>query len=751
MKETIHLHNMTCAGCSARVERAVAQALGVQSSVVNFATERLTVEYDETQTSIQEIGAVVKAAGYDWSPIKDAQTALEEERTKKAQAFSTLKTKTLISLVFALPLLYLAMAHMFPQVFTLPLPAGLMPSAHPLRFAVLQLALVLPIVAAGWRFYYVGYRALWLRAPNMDSLVALGTTAAIVYSLYATFMIATTGNHEWTMQLYFESAGVIITLILLGKTMEALSKGRTGEALRKLAELAPKTAWVLKEQQEIEIPIKDVLVGDVVVVKPGAQIPVDGEVLEGTSSVDESMLTGESMPVDKAAGERVYAASTNVQGRLVVRATSVGADTALAHIVKLVEDAQGSKAPIATLADVVSRYFVPVVLAIAVLAAAAWFIAGQPLSFALTILVSVLVIACPCALGLATPTAIMVATGKGAQHGILVKGGEALEAARKIQTVILDKTGTITEGKPQVTDVKTEATVEAQELISLAAGIEKGSEHPLGAAIVDYAAERDIPPAPLDSFEALAGKGVRGVSEGRVVLVGNSAFMKEQKVVLSPAACKYAEEFSRAGKTPVYVSVDGKLAGSIAVADVVKPTSKAAAAKLEAMGLDVAMITGDNERTAHAIAKEVGIASVMASVLPQDKAAHVSKLQASGQRVAMVGDGINDAPALAQADVGIALGTGTDVALESADIVLMHGNLMDVASAIKLSKATIRNIKQNLFWAFGYNVAGIPLACGLLYLFGGPLLSPMFAAAAMSLSSVSVLANALRLKRFKPY
>ncbi|MCL2818632.1 MAG: copper-translocating P-type ATPase, partial [Actinomycetia bacterium] len=501
-----------------------------------------------------------------------------------------------------------------------------------------------------------------------------------------------------------------------------------------------------------------------VIVKPGTAIPVDGEVLEGFSSVDESMLTGESMPRDIVVGDSIYAASLNSQGRLVVRAASVGSDTALAQIVKLVEEAQQSKAPIAALADVVARYFVPIVLGIAIIAAVAWLLAGATFAFALTILISVLVIACPCALGLATPTAIMVGTGKGAQYGILVKGGEALEAAGTIQTVVLDKTGTITEGRPQVTDILLVEGAESvkgyaapsdsaafADLVGYAAGIERGSEHPVGYAIVQYAINNDIPLTSIDAFQSIAGHGIEGTSGEHAILVGNIKLMHDRQIALPDTSLTAATQLAQAGKTPMYVAIDGHLAGIIAVADVVKATSKAAIAKLKGMGIDVVMITGDSEATAAAIAHQVGIDSVLAEVLPNDKAHAVKSLQSSGRKVAMVGDGINDAPALVQADVGIAIGSGTDVALESADIVLMHNDLTDVATAIELSRRTIRNVKQNLFWAFGYNVAGIPIAAGLLHLFGGPLLNPMFAAAAMSLSSVSVLSNALRLRRFTPH
>ena len=761
MRQTIRVNGMTCAACAARVERAVAQVPEVSSASVNIATERLSVEYDDTRIGLEDIGAVVEKAGYRWDRIEDTQTALDEDRIAKARAVHVIKIKALVSAVFAIPLLYVAMGHMLPGGLQLPLPGFMNPHHHPLTFALIQLALTIPIVIAGWRFYYVGFRALWMRAPNMDSLVALGTSAALIYSLVMTYLIATTGDADLAMQLYFESAGVIITLILVGKLMEAISKGRTSEALKKLMELAPKTAWVIRGEGEdadvVEIPIEEVYPKDRVLIKPGTKIPVDGTVIEGASAVDESMLTGESMPVDKVAGAPVFAASMNAQGRLVVEATSIGADTVLAHIVKLVEDAQESKAPLAAMADVVSHYFVPIVLVVAVVAALAWLIAGQSFAFALTILISVLVIACPCALGLATPTAIMVGTGIGAQNGILIKGGEALEAARNVQTVILDKTGTITEGKPHVTDVisfeeaQVSSGLRADEMMGYAAGIERGSEHPVGFSIVDYAIHNDIVLKTIDMFEAIVGQGVVGRSDGRLILVGNDTLMAGHEIAIDEAQRQQVDELALQGKTPVYVAIDSLLVGIIAVADVVKPHSKTAIAQLKQMDIDVAMITGDNARTAAAIAQQMDIDTVFAEVLPQDKARHVKELQASGRRVAMVGDGINDAPALVQADVGIAIGTGTDVALESAEIVLMRSDLMDVATAIDLSRRTIRNVKQNLFWAFGYNVAFIPIACGLLYIFHGPLLNPMFAAAAMSLSSVSVLTNALRLRRFKPY
>ena len=548
--------------------------------------------------------------------------------------------------------------------------------------------------------------------------------------------------------LYFETAGVIITLILLGKSMEAVSKGRTSEAIKKLMGLAPKTATVIKNGKEIEISIDDVEENDIVLVKPGAKIPVDGEITEGFTSVDESMLTGESMPVDKKVGDSVFAATINKNGLIRFRATKVGDNTALAQIIKLIEDAQQSKAPIAQMADIVSGYFVPTVFVIAIASFALWMLSGETLSFSLTIFVSVLVIACPCALGLATPTAIMVGTGKGAENGILIKGGEALETTHKINTIIFDKTGTITEGKPTVTDIITTGTMDSDSLLQITASAEKGSEHPLGDAIVKSAEDKGLELYPIEHFESITGQGINATIQGKQLLIGNIRLMQEMDIAVE-AVLKDADTLAAQGKTPMYIALDSKLAGIIAVADVVKPGSAKAVKKLMEMGIEVAMITGDNRRTAEAIAKQVGITRVLSEVLPQDKSGEVKKLQQEGRRVAMVGDGINDAPALVQSDIGIAIGSGTDVAMESADIVLMHSDLMDVVTAIQLSKSTIRNIKQNLFWAFAYNVAGIPLAAGVLHIFGGPLLNPIFAAAAMSLSSVSVLSNALRLRRFK--
>ena len=743
---TIPIGGMTCAACSARIEKVVGRIDGVESVSVNLATEEATVLYDAQKVKLSAIKQSIEKAGYKALEI-EKKGAVDEDKIRKEKAVRTLWTKFIVSAVFGALLLYYAMGSMIPWLH-FPIPAFLDHMHYPVRFALVQLLLTLPIIAAGYKFYTVGFMAIIRRSPNMDSLVAMGTSAAILYSLYSAWQLI---NGDMTAMdgLYFETAGVIITLILLGKSLEAVSKGKTSEAIKKLMGLTPKTATVLVNGNEIETPIDEVEIGDIILVRPGEKIPVDGVVSEGHTAIDESMLTGESMPVEKTEGDKVYAASINKNGVIQFRATKVGGDTALAQIIKLVEDAQGSKAPIAQMADIVSGYFVPIVFMIAVLSFAAWFISGEPFVFAMTIFISVLVIACPCALGLATPTAIMVGTGKGAENGILIKGGEALETAHKINTVVLDKTGTITQGKPEVTDILPAPGVKRDYLLRLAASAEKGSEHPLGEAIVRLAESEMLEILKTDKFEAIPGQGIAVEIDGSRILLGNSKLMAEKGIDLSSLQ-SFADTLADEGKTPMFMVVDKKLAGVIAVADVVKPSSAAAIQKLHRMGIEVAMITGDNRKTAEAIAKQVGIDRILAEVMPQDKASEVKKLQAEGKKVAMVGDGINDAPALVQADIGIAIGSGTDVAMESADIVLMKSDLMDVATAIQLSKSTIRNIKQNLFWAFGYNVAGIPIAAGLLFVFGGPLLNPMFAAAAMSMSSVSVLTNALRLKRFKP-
>jgi len=745
---TIPIGGMTCAACAQRVEKAIKKLAGVTEASVNMATEKATVLYNPQQVRLSAIRETIEKAGYQALEINKAD-AVDEDRARKQKEIRTLWTKFSVAAAFSLPLLYIAMVPMLTQYgIRLPYPAGLDPMNYSLIYALLELLLVIPVVGVGYKFYTVGFKSLWQRSPNMDSLIAIGTSAAVLFSLYNTWQIAQ-GRFRAVESLYYETAGVIITLILLGKSLEAVSKGRTSEAIKKLMGLTPKSAIILQDGTEKEIPIDEVEIGDIIVVKPGAKIPVDGTVVDGHTSIDESMLTGESMPVDKKAGDAVYAASLNTTGAIRFKAEKIGGDTALAQIIKLVEEAQGSKAPIAQMADIVSGYFVPIVCAIALVVGIAWYFGtGGDLEFALTIFISVLVIACPCALGLATPTAIMVSTGKGAENGILIKGGEALETAHKINTIVLDKTGTITEGKPTVTDVLTTAGTQAEDLLRLAAAAEKGSEHPLGQAIVASAQAQGLELLKVDHFDSLTGRGIEARITGQIVLAGNRKLMDERGISLAALEAA-SDRLAGEGKTPMYVAVDGRLAGIIAVADVVKASSGAAIAALHKMGIEVAMITGDNKKTAAAIARQVGIDRVLADVLPQDKASEVKMLQSGGRKVAMVGDGINDAPALAQADIGIAIGSGTDVAMESADIVLMRSDLMDVPTAIDLSKKTIRNIKQNLFWAFGYNVVGIPIAAGLLYLFGGPLLNPIFAAAAMSLSSVSVVTNALRLKRFK--
>jgi Cu+-exporting ATPase len=744
---TIPIGGMTCAACAQRVEKALSKLEGVLKASVNLATEKATIDYDAAVVRLSDLRATIEKAGYQALQIQ-REAAVDEDRLRKEREIRILRTKFIVAVIFGLPLLYIAMVPMVSWL-PLPYPRALRPMDFPLIYALVEFALVIPIVIAGNRFYTVGYKALWQRSPNMDSLIAIGTTAAILYSLYSTVQIAL-GNFGAVEGLYFETAGVIIALILLGKMLEAVSKGKTSEAIKKLMGLAPKTATVLRNGAEVETPIEEVEIDDIILVRPGEKIPVDGVVEKGNTAVDESMLTGESMPIDKNPKDRVYAATINKNGMIEFRATGVGSETALAQIIKLVEDAQGTKAPIAQMADIVSGYFVPIVMAIALLSAAAWLIGGQSVVFSLTIFISVLVIACPCALGLATPTAIMVGTGKGAQYGILFKGGEALETAHKVRTIVFDKTGTLTEGKPEVTDIVTVPGMDRNTLLTLAASAEKGSEHPLGQAIVRGAEKQGLLPRETQRFEAIPGRGIEVTIDGTGTLIGNRKLMEERGIGLGELGAE-ADRLAGEGKTPMYVATDGGIAGIIAVADVVKASSAEAVALLKSMGIEIAMITGDNRRTAEAIAKQVGIDRVLAEVLPQDKSNEVKKLQAEGEKVAMVGDGINDAPALVQADIGIAIGSGTDVAIESADIVLMRGDLIDVATAIHLSRSTIRTIKQNLFWAFGYNVAGIPIAAGLLHLFGGPLLSPIFAAAAMSMSSVSVVTNALRLRSFMPF
>ncbi|WP_346880650.1 heavy metal translocating P-type ATPase [Clostridium sp. UBA3061] len=733
------VEGMTCSACANRVERVTKKLDGVENATVNFATEKLTIKVNEDEISYGDIKAAVDKAGYKL--IKEEVKDKEKQGEEKSEA-SKLLTRFISSLIFTVPLLIITMGHMVGMH----LPSIIDPMTNPLNFALIQLILTLPVMIAGYKFYKVGLKNLVKLSPNMDSLISIGTLAAFIYGIFAIYKIMQ-GDHEYAMHLYFESAAVILTLITLGKYLEAVSKGKTSQAIKTLMGLAPKTATIIRDNKEIVVPVEEVIVGDIVLVKPGEKLPVDGEVIEGNTSIDESMLTGESIPVEKSMGSSVIGASINKTGFIKYKATRVGRDTALAQIVKLVEDAQGSKAPIAKLADVISAYFVPVVIGLAVIASVGWLIAGETPIFSLTIFIAVLVIACPCALGLATPTAIMVGTGKGAENGVLIKGGEPLETTYKLKTIVFDKTGTITEGKPKVTDIITNGESE-EEILILAASAEKGSEHPLGEAIVKDAEEKGLSLKVIDKFNAIPGHGIEVEIDKKSILLGNKKLMMEKNINIS-SLDETSDRLASEGKTPMYIAIDGNAAGIIAVADTVKASSKNAIESLHKMGIKVAMITGDNKRTADAIAKQVGIDIVLSEVLPEDKANEVKKLQVDGNRVGMVGDGINDAPALAQADIGIAIGSGTDVAIESADIVLMRSDLMDVISAIKLSKATIKNIKENLFWAFGYNVLGIPVAMGVLHIFGGPLLNPMIAAGAMSLSSVSVLLNALRLRRFK--
>ena len=746
----LKIEGMTCAACAKAVERVGKKLEGVESISVNIATDKANVIYNPAKVKLSQIKAAIEKAGY--KPIgEEKKISVDEDKLKKEKEMKTLFTKFIIATIFAIPLFYIAMGPMIPKPFgPWPLPEIINPMNNTLNYALIQLLLVIPVMGAGYKFYIHGFKSLFSKSPNMDTLVAIGTSAAFLYSVYTTIQIANgkiTGMHHH--QLYYESAGIIIALILLGKYSESRSKGKTSEAIKKLMGLQPKTAILIINGTEVETPIDEVMVGDIILVKPGEKIPVDGTVIEGNTSVDESMLTGESIPVEKNVGSKVTGASINKNGSIKFRAEKVGSDTALAQIVKLVEDAQGTKAPIAKLADTVSGYFVPIVMTIAVVSALLWWIfGGKDIVFVLTIFISILVIACPCALGLATPTAIMVGTGKGAENGILIKGGEALELSHKINTIIFDKTGTITEGKPKVTDIITSEGIEEGYLLEIAASAEKNSEHPLGEAIVRYGMEKDINFKNLENFKAIPGHGIEVIIDNKKILLGNRKLMKERNISLLNLENK-SDELAREGKTPMYISIDNNIGGIIAVADVVKESSKKAIETLHEMGIKVAMVTGDNKKTASAIASQVGIDIVLAEVLPEDKSQEVKKLQEKGNFVAMVGDGINDAPALAKADIGIAIGSGTDVAMESADIVLMRSDLMDVPNAIKLSNATIKNIKQNLFWAFGYNTIGIPVAAGLLYIFGGPLLNPMIAAAAMSLSSVSVITNALRLKRIK--
>ena len=738
---------MTCSACSTHVEKSVRKVDGVEDVAVNLLGGSMVVEYDEGKVKDETIIRAVEHAGYGAQPQDRKEKAVSSvaKRDSKNEE-RAMALRVILSFVFLIPLFYLAMGHMMGW----PLPGIFLGHDNAAVYAFTQFLLLLPILYINDHYYKNGFKSLFHRAPNMDSLIAVGSAAALIYGIFAILQIGYgLGHgdmdrvHHYTMDLYFESAGMILTLISLGKYLEARSKGRTSDAISKLIDLAPKTALVLRDGEEREIPVEEVGIGEVVIVKPGQSIPVDGVILEGHTSVDESAITGESIPVEKRAEDPVIAATINQSGYIRFRATKVGDDTTLAQIIRLVEEASASKAPIAKLADKVSGIFVPVVMIIALLSAVIWLLTGATFEFALSIGIAVLVISCPCALGLATPTAIMVGTGKGAENGILIKSAEALEIAHTVQTVVLDKTGTVTEGKPKVTDIIV-GDLERQELLKIAASLEQLSEHPLAEAIVAAAAAENIEPEAAVDFEAREGRGIMARLGGTLYMAGNRRLMEDFQIPLG----SYGEEEERLaadGKTPLYFARQDGVLGLIAVADVIKPTSRAAVQELEAMGIEVVMLTGDNERTARAIQKQVGISKVIAEVLPQDKEREVRRIQESGRKTAMIGDGINDAPALARADVGIAIGAGTDIAIESADIVLMKSDLMDAVKAIQLSKAVIRNIKQNLFWAFFYNAIGIPLAAGVFYTILGWKLNPMFAAAAMSLSSVCVVTNALRL------
>lgn len=764
-KEVYDITGMSCAACSARIEKGISGMEGMEQCSVNLLKNSMTVSYDEDRLDSDGIIHMVEDIGYGAAVHDAGPRAQGNSPAKKTGAADTaaaqtelMKKRLIISMIFTVPLFYISMGHMAGW----PLPGFLTGMENIMVFAFTQLLLVLPVLAAGGHYFKNGFKNLWRRSPNMDSLIALGSGAAFIYGVYAIYKIAWGYGHnemelvhKFGMDLYFESSAMILTLITLGKFMEARAKSKTSEAITKLMDLAPKTAKLLRDGKETEISVDEVQSGDILAVRDGDTIPVDGRISSGFASVDESAITGESLPVEKQTGDKVTGGTVNKAGYFEMEATAVGENTTLARIIQLVDDATSSKAPIAKLADKVSGVFVPVVIVIAVVAAMVWLAVGQGFETALSIAISVLVISCPCALGLATPTAIMVGTGRGAANGILIKSAEALEITHSIDTVVLDKTGTVTEGKPVVTDVLPtaadgkEAVTARQELLRTAASLEKLSSHPLADAILKKAEQEGIVPEAVSDYEMIPGQGISGQMNGEKCLAGNQKLMESEKIDLS-AAEGVQEQLADEGKTPLYFAREGKLLGVIAAADVVKPTSSEAVARMREMGMDVIMLTGDNARTAEVIRKQVGIKTVIADVLPQDKEEKVRELQRQGRKVAMVGDGINDAPALARADVGIAIGAGTDIAIESADIVLMKSDLMDVPSAVSLSHAVMRNIKQNLFWAFFYNAIGIPVAAGILYPAFGILLNPMIGAAAMSFSSVSVVSNALRLRFFTP-
>ncbi len=755
MNQRFNVTGMTCSSCSASVEKAIKKLSDVESVNVNLLSNSMTVDYDDSHMDSATIIKAVEDAGYGASIfVRGSNSSKQTEKVANPveEEIKEMKHRTIISFAFLLPLMYVSMGHMF----NLPHPSWLVGPENAISFAFVQLILTLPVIYINRKYYQVGFKALFHGAPNMDSLIAMGSAAALIYGIFAIFRIGYGLGHndlnlvsQYTKDLYFESAAMILALITFGKLLETKAKGRTSEAIAKLMDLAPKTASVVRDGQEIEVPVEEVVIDDIIIVRPGQSIPVDGIIIEGSSAIDQSALTGESIPVEKNIGDKVIAATINKTGFFKFKAQKVGDDTTLAQIIQLVEDASSSKAPIAKMADKISGIFVPVVISIAVISTIVWLLLGQSFEFALSIGIAILVISCPCALGLATPVAIMVGTGKGASNGILIKSAEALETLHTINTVVLDKTGTITEGRPIVTDVITANGETEQNLLKIAASIEKPSEHPLAEAIVEKAKEARISFKDVDEFNAISGRGIVAIIDGKQYIAGNLALMNDRKINVKSFQTT-SDDFAAEGKTPLYFADDKKLLGIIAVADVVKPTSREAIEQFKDMGIDVVMLTGDNKKTAEAIRKQLHIDRVVAEVLPQDKEKEIRSIQGSGKKVAMIGDGINDAPALARADVGIAIGAGTDVAIESADIVLMKSDLLDAVTAVQLSKATIKNIKQNLFWAFFYNSLGIPLATGIFFTAFGWKLNPMFGAAAMSMSSVFVVSNALRLKLFKP-
>ena len=741
MTEQFAVTGMTCAACSAHVEKAVSRLSGVQSAPVNLMLGSMTVTYDEKAVTEGDIIAAVKAAGYGASPA--SQTDQGQLRRDQDAALRRRKKHLIWSVVFLVPLFYLSMGHMMG----LPLPQVL--HTHPLLLACLQLALVIPILILNRNYFTVGFSRLVKLSPNMDSLVAVGAAAGLVYSLIEMGLLAA-GQVSGMPDLYFESAGMILTLVTVGKYLEERSRGKTTGAISALLALAPESAVVRRQGQELTIPTEEIVAGDTVIVRQGGRIPVDGIITDGHAAVDESAITGESLPVEKVPGDAVTSATVTSSGYLELRATRVGGDTTLSQIIRLMEEAASSKAPISRLADRISGIFVPAVMAISLTAALLWaFVGGMDVRFCLSIAIAVLVISCPCALGLATPVAIMVGTGQAAQQGILIKSAESLELLHKVQTVVLDKTGTVTMGQPRVTDILCAPSVTEEELLCVAASAEKPSEHPLAHAIVEESQARHIPLCPVSGFRSVPGGGIQATLSGEAVLAGNAGYLAQNGVSLAAMEAD-AHRLAEDGKTPLFFAESGRLLGCVAVADVVKPDSAKAIAALRRMGRRVVLLTGDNQRTANAIARQIGVDQVIAQVLPQDKAKCVAQLQQQGQRVAMVGDGVNDAPALAQADVSLAIGAGTDIAIESADVVLMKSSLLDIPAAMDLSRAVLRNIKQNLFWAFFYNSIGIPVAAGVLYPALHLTLNPMLAAAAMSLSSVCVVSNALRLRGWKP-